>query len=292
MNPQDENPRFTVEVKGSFNGQTITFKSEKKSGFQQDFSGVLRDRHMRLEFGGAGRNGRQVQGNATLTVKEARSGEPPTAPKGPMKEIARVPIKPFHNVLAFSPDNERVAIDNGWNIKLLDLNTCKLLRDIAPGRPIVGNFNSVMSMDIAPDGTIIASYEDQTIRIWDRTGAEKIRELGAGPQGYQFRDLKYSRTGKWVIGRSQTEIRIWDLETGKEQKRYPLSSAVKSLDVHPNGRWIVSIHNDNVIRIWDARTGNPVSEFVDGTKKSPRLDSPQEGVSCSVCPEAWRLSPW
>jgi eukaryotic-like serine/threonine-protein kinase len=184
-----------------------------------------------------------------------------------MEEIAHVPIGPVHNVLAFSPDNQRVAIDNGWNIKLVELKTGKVLRDIAPGRAMVGNFNCVTSADVAPDGTIIASYEDQMIRVWDASGGRKIRDLGAGPQGDPFWDVRYSRTGKWVIGRSRSEIRLWDLETGKVRTRYPVTSPIKSMDMHPNGRGIVSIHNDNVIRIWDALTGDPVREFADGSKK-------------------------
>ena len=54
---------------------------------------------------------------------------------------------------------------------------------------------------------------------------------------------------------------------GQLRTGYPVTSPIKSLDMHPNGRWIVSIHNDNMIRIWDAFTGDPVGEFADGTKK-------------------------
>jgi serine/threonine protein kinase len=213
--------------------------------------------------------GSPSQGDANVTRQDGKAAEPSPTPKGPLEEVAHVPIRPWSNVLAFSPDNERVAIDNFWNIKLVALKTGNLIRDIAPGRPVVGQFNGVLSVAIVHDGSIIASYEGQVIKVWDRTGAQMVRDLEPVPQGLQFVDIKHSKQGGWVIGRSrnQTEIRIWDLESGKELKQYHPQSAVKSLDVHPNGRWVVSIHKDNVIRIWDARTGNPINEIADGTKK-------------------------
>ena len=44
-----------------------------------------------------------------------------------MELIVRVSIKPWSNFLAFSPDSKRVAIDNGWNIKLVELESGKLV---------------------------------------------------------------------------------------------------------------------------------------------------------------------
>ena len=107
---------------------------------------------------------------------------PPTAAKGPLEEIGHVPIHPWFRPLAFSPDNERVAIDNGWNIKLVELETGKLMGDIAPGPPLFGNGNAVTSAAITPDGNIIASYEDQVIRVWDRTAPGRSVSSGQGPR--------------------------------------------------------------------------------------------------------------
>jgi serine/threonine protein kinase len=285
INPQDENPRFTVVLTGNVNGAALTFKNEKRLQLQQDFSGVLRGKEMRLTFNGTARNGGQVQGDAILRMKETKPAGAPSVPKGPMQETARVPIRPWSNFLAFSPDSKRVAIDHGWNIKLVELETGKLISDIAPGRPRIGNFNSVMSADIASDGRIIASHEDQMIRVWDQTGAQKVRDLGDGALGAQFTDLNYSRQGKWVVGRSPTEMRLWDLETGKQIRQYPSPSPVKSLDLHPNGRRIVSVHEDNVIRIWDALTGEPFAEFPDDTKKIGRVVFSRDGNQLLCLPQ-------
>ena len=192
-----------------------------------------------------------------------------------------MPIHPWFRPLAFSPDNERVAIDNGWNIKLVELETGKLMRDIAPGPPLFGNGNAVTSAAITPDGNIIASYEDQVIRVWDRTGARKIRVFGSGPQGERFWDLHYSKQGGWVIGRSQSEIRIWDLETGKVLNRFPQRDPVMGIDLHPKGRLLVTLGRKNGVSIWDARTLNLDRNFPDPTKKIVRVSfTPSGNLLC------------
>ena len=203
--------------------------------------------------------------------------EPPAAATPPdakeyLEEIARVRVNRYWNVLAFSPDNQRVAIDNGPNIKLVELKTGKVLRDFQPGQPMVGDTNRVMSMVILPEGQIVASYEDQMIRVWDSADARIVRDLGGGPQGDRFKNLRYSPTGKWVVGHSPAEIRIWDPQTGRILGQHPAPSPVEGLDLHPDGRSIASVHKDNVIRIWDAPTGRPVvEEFSDHTKMVNRL---------------------
>jgi hypothetical protein len=210
---------------------------------------------------------------AEKTSKERVTEKTPPTSKDPMEEVVRVPIEPWSYALAFSSDNDRVAVDNGWNIKLIDLKTGKVLRDIEPGRPVFGKFATLSSMAFAPDGRIVSSHVDQMIRIWDSTGSRKIREFGDGPLGDWFWNLRYSDKGKWVVGRSQSqrEIRIWKLETGEQIQRYEPESPVSSLDLHPDGHLIVSIHNDHVIRIWDALSGKPVEVFPDISKKIARV---------------------
>ena len=58
---------------------------------------------------------------------------------------------------------------------------------------------------------------------------------------------------------------------GKERKRYNAASAVKSLDVHPDGKRIVSLHEDNVIRVWDALTGTSHVYFHALTERVARV---------------------
>jgi WD40 repeat protein len=112
----------------------------------------------------------------------------------------------------------------------------------------------------------------------DKSDGREIRKFGPIPLGQNFDNLRYSNPGKWVIGVGATQVRIWDYQSGRERKRYTPPSPVKGLDLHPNGRWVVSIHEDHVIRIWDALSGDPVAEaFPDESRRIARIRfSPDE----------------
>jgi len=276
--PAAKDERFTVNFNGDIDGGIVTFRSERSGQLQQNFVGELRGQLMQLKWNGTTRRGTPAQGTAVLRHNEARTEQAPPGPKAPMEEVVHVPIRPWYNPIAFSPDSERVAIDNFSGIKVVELKTGKLLSDISPERPVVGNRNCVVSIDIATSGLIIAAYEDQMIRLWDPAGPRKVRELGDEPQGDRFTDLKYSQKWKWVVGRTQNEIRFWDLETGRVLKPRAPAAPLTGMDLHPNGQWIASIHDDHVIRIWDALTGNPVIDaFPDASKKIVRVRYSHDG---------------
>lgn len=255
-----EKPEITAEA--SF---TITTTSETTS------SGAI---HRPVPPADAGKVAKSTPA-PDLKKKAAKAAIVPPATaaanKWSLEEIGHVPIHTWFHPLAFSPDSEFVAIDNATNLKLVELKTGKPIYDINPGQPVLGGSIAVTSAVISPDGNIIASYEDQVIRVWDRTTGQKLRDLGPGPQGEPFWDLRYSRLGKWVIGRGQTELRIWDLRTGKVLNRFPQPDPVVSLDLHPNGRRLVTLDRKNGIRFWDASTGNLEGKSPDPTMKMSRV---------------------
>ena len=82
-----------------------------------------------------------------------------------------------------------------------------------------------------------------------------------------------------------TQVRIWDYKSGKERKRYNPPSAVKSLDVHPEGKRIVSLHEDNVIRVWDALTGASHVDFHALTERVARVSFSPSGQQLLCLPQ-------
>ena len=82
-----------------------------------------------------------------------------------------------------------------------------------------------------------------------------------------------------------TQVRIWDYKSGKERKRYKQPSAIKSLDVHPDGKRIVSLHEDKVIRVWDALTGASHVEFHALTDRVARVSFSPDGRQLLCLPQ-------
>jgi WD40 repeat protein len=55
------------------------------------------------------------------------------------------------------------------------------------------------------------------------------------------------------------------------------ASPVTSLDVHPAGDLIVSLHKDNIISVWDALTGRNLVNIPDPTKRITRVSFSPDG---------------
>jgi serine/threonine-protein kinase len=109
----------------------------------------------------------------------------------------------------------------------------------------------------------------------------ELRVLPGHPHQRIF-TLDYSKDGRHVIssGRDQT-VRLWDLVTGKEVRRFEGSkSAASSVALSTDGQKLVTGGMDGVIRIWNATTG----------KESQRLEGHVAVVgSLSLSPDGRTL---
>ena len=145
---------------------------------------------------------------------------------------------------------------------------------------------------LAPDGNLVTSHPDQTVRVWDKSDGKAVRNFEPLPLGANFGNLRYCKQGDWVVGATMldavhrdTQVRIWDYKSGKERKRYNPPSAVKSLDVHPDGKRIVSLHEDNVIRVWDALSGASHVDFHAFTDRVARVSFSPDGRQLLCLPQ-------
>jgi formylglycine-generating enzyme len=81
--PSDGNSRFTVNVKGDINGETVKFTTEQKEHFRQEFEGKLINKQMNFQFNGTARDGQQAEGTVDLTLRDINPSESPLASKAP-----------------------------------------------------------------------------------------------------------------------------------------------------------------------------------------------------------------
>ncbi len=75
----------------------------------------------------------------------------------------------------------------------------------------------------------------------------------------------FDPTGKLgVSGGSDGTVRLWDLSTGEEQKRFVGHSAgVLCVAVSPDGNWAASGGKDRTVRIWDLKSGEQLRCITD-----------------------------
>jgi WD40 repeat protein len=179
-------------------------------------------------------------------VWDLRTGEALPDPRSPL---------PREFVRAFSPDCRLVAGCDGPVVTLRDLETgeevCRLEGQVK-GRCAV-------SMAFSPDGRYLASavpYE--RIRVWD---LGRRRELFAfTAPGYDNRlYLEFSRDGRrlaaasWGSWIDNTNVRVWELETGQETVSFRASPwGLFGIAFGADGRRLATAVNGGGIRVWGA----------------------------------------
>ncbi|WP_075021618.1 WD40 repeat domain-containing serine/threonine protein kinase [Actinomadura madurae] len=136
------------------------------------------------------------------------------------RPLGDLPVTARPNSLVFTPDGKSVAVDDGEGVALWDVRT---LSRRGPGVPHSTNNN--------PDGfTVIAP------------GAATVA------------------TGTVVGGPGPTTLRVWDLNTGRPRKSFPVKGTAVALS--PDGRTVVTRETRDPdqgegfdVYLWDTQTG-------------------------------------
>ena len=219
-----------------------------------------------------GRMMREMMGRTSEQPK-ADSGMGPEKVPGtvdshdePLEEIGRISEGSWG--ADFSADNEKVVLPmTSWKFKVFALATARQVRVFRSGPPVVGKYCTVGSVVFGPDDKIVSSHSDEVIRVWDSNQEGEIQRLRPKPWpfGDVFTNLRYSSRGGWVVARNRDRpgVRIWDVKTAKEIRRYDFRSL--SLDLFPNGKWLATLSDNHTINVWDASTGEVISQFRDPT---------------------------
>src|SRR5262249_48508182 len=187
---------------------------------------------------------KQPNSEPFLIVSETRTG----------KESYRLPTDRDSVVsLAYTADGKTLAAGLGGAIRLWDAATGK---EIA--HPPDGHQNSVLAVDISPDGkTAATAGGDGVIILWDlSTGQEKQRFRG---HRGEVRSLNFAPGGKALIsaGADQT-FRVWDVTSGKEIRRldWNLKGRISSTATSADGRLVAAGDGDSGdVLVWDLRSG-------------------------------------
>jgi WD40 repeat protein len=168
---------------------------------------------------------------------------------------------------AYAPDGKTLAVGQGpmQEVAIFDVDTGKAAR--AFGRHSV----SIDSITFAKGGKQLATKTGPVVRLWDIEKGEIVRLFR--PKNYhnkaKFLALEtrtvpifstapavFSPDGKTLAfeGNDST-LYLFDVETGKEQRRLVHQGAVASASFSPDGKQIVTGSHDNTVRVWDAATG-------------------------------------
>jgi len=155
----------------------------------------------------------------------------------------------------FSPNPQTpFIVSAGWDkvVKVWNLNSMKLQTDLK------GHSQYVSSVTISPDGSLCASGgKDGVALLWDLNKGEHLYELEANSA---IHTLTFSPNRYWLCAATETQIKIWDLESKSivaelvpelpQMSKKALKPECISLGWSSDGSTLYSGYTDNTVRIW------------------------------------------
>jgi RNA polymerase sigma factor (sigma-70 family) len=178
----------------------------------------------------------------------------------------RTPLATFHghnravHAIAFAPDGRRLAsTSEDGTAKVWDVATGKEVISLS-GRP--GWF---MALVYSPDGKMLITAGNMTITFWDARTGQELRVINLDPAPVAA--LAISPDGRLLVSGSRAgtvrqdgTVRMWDVATGKEARRFADNFQVGGIVFTRDGRRLAASVG-NSVRVWDVASGKELIRF-------------------------------
>ncbi len=187
--------------------------------------------------------------------------------------------------IVWSPDSTRLAVtadrDTGENrpwgtnplmpVSILDIRT-------GEGQ-LIGMTVGINSLAWSPDGTQLAITTDEymtsdayrsTVQVWDAATGEIVAELDNGEAWiimHYWHSSVWSPDGTYLAASNFSgDLAVWDVT--RQEKVFEVWGFTENISHQivwsPSGEWIAA-SDGNVVRTWNATTGEPISSFAGQT---------------------------
>ncbi|KAI0056827.1 WD40 repeat-like protein [Artomyces pyxidatus] len=166
----------------------------------------------------------------------------------------------YLRAVAWSPDSKRI-VSGGLDriILVFDVETGATLFG-----PLHGHTDQVASVAFTTDGSrVLSASRDGTVRLWDLQPRSFSRSGSYWNHGDWVHCVTLSPDGGFVAsGGDDNNVLVQDVTTGVE--RFPVLQGhedwIRAVCYSSDGNILASCSDDGTIRLWNARTGESISD--------------------------------
>jgi WD40 repeat protein len=169
----------------------------------------------------------------------------------------QVPAGQNFDLVAFSPDNRRVAVDGPrGKIDILDLSKGTSVAEC------IGHSRAIGAIAFSPDGRYLISGDlDGAIKIWDATTGQELMPVHGMTQSVT--SIAFASDGRSFASADGSDVvRVWDAANGKAlaslQSR---DSEIARCSFFPDGKRLLTSTKDGLLQVWDVQTRSLVASL-------------------------------
>jgi WD40 repeat protein len=146
-------------------------------------------------------------------------------------------------------------------------------------------------LEYSPGGRWLLATSDGLLRLWDRTAEYRPHDIEVDwPEGGDF--LAVPSPDDWAVAVLQRAGAVLDLLDGSSVPLAGFTGRATAADYSPDGRLLAVGSDDGAVRVWDARSGEPLREYRWDVGRPTAVRFARDGLTCAAGGDGGAVVVW